>query len=159
LIERVRAAVKIPVLAAGGIVDQEGVRQALDAGAVAAVMGTRFLLSEESRAHPDDKLRCLQADRTVLTELFGLGWAEAPHRVVPNAATRRCLAVALRLPVRPARRPPERQILAWEIAYLLAGHWSTVAADVYRARLAAWQSSTSTIYAAAASADSCRSAD
>jgi NAD(P)H-dependent flavin oxidoreductase YrpB (nitropropane dioxygenase family) len=91
LIERVRAAVKIPVLAAGGIVDQDGVRQALDAGAVTAVMGTRFLLSEESRAHPDYKLRCLQADRTVLTELFGLGWAEAPHRVVPNAATRRWL--------------------------------------------------------------------
>jgi nitronate monooxygenase len=54
------------------------------------VLGTRFLLSEESRAHPDYKLRCLQADRTVLTELFGLGWA-APHRVVPNAATRRWL--------------------------------------------------------------------
>jgi nitronate monooxygenase len=91
LIESVRAAVKVPVLAAGGIVDQEGLRQALDAGAVAAVMGTRFLLSEESRAHPDYKLRCLQADRTILTELFGLGWAEAPHRVVPNAATRRWL--------------------------------------------------------------------
>jgi nitronate monooxygenase len=91
LIESVRAAVKVPVLAAGGIVDQEGLRQALDAGAVAAVMGTRFLLSEESRAHPDYKLRCLQADRTLLTELFGLGWADAPHRVVPNAATRRWL--------------------------------------------------------------------
>jgi NAD(P)H-dependent flavin oxidoreductase YrpB (nitropropane dioxygenase family) len=91
LVERVRAAVKIPVLAAGGIVDQAGVRQALDAGADAAVLGTRFLLSEESRAHPDYKLRCLQADHTVLTELFGLGWAKAPHRVVPNAATRRWL--------------------------------------------------------------------
>lgn len=91
LVERVRAVVKVPVLAAGGIVDREGVRQALDAGAVAAVMGTRFLLSEESRAHPDYKSRCLGADRTVLTELFGLGWADAPHRVVPNAATRRWL--------------------------------------------------------------------
>jgi nitronate monooxygenase len=91
LVERVRAAVRVPVLAAGGIVDQAGVRQALDAGADAAVLGTRFLLSEESRAHPDYKLRCLQADRTVLTELFGLGWAQAPHRVVPNAATRRWL--------------------------------------------------------------------
>jgi nitronate monooxygenase len=91
LVERVRAAVKVPVLAAGGIVDQAGVRQALDAGAVAAVMGTRFLLSDESRAHADYKQRCLQADRTILTELFGLGWAEAPHRVVPNAATRRWL--------------------------------------------------------------------
>ena len=91
LVERVRAAVKIPVLAAGGIVDRAGVRQALDAGAVAAVLGTRFLLSEESRAHPDYKRRCLEADRTVLTELFGLGWADAPHRVIPNAATRRWL--------------------------------------------------------------------
>jgi nitronate monooxygenase len=91
LVQQVRAAVKIPVLAAGGIVDQAGVRQALDAGADAAVLGTRFLLSAESRAHPDYKLRCLQADRTVLTELFGLGWAKAPHRVVPNAATRRWL--------------------------------------------------------------------
>ena len=51
LLEQVRAAVKIPVLVAGGIVDAEGVRGALDAGAVAAVVGTRFLVSEESRAH------------------------------------------------------------------------------------------------------------
>ena len=27
----------------------------------------------------------------MLTELFGLGWADAPHRVIPNAATRRWL--------------------------------------------------------------------
>jgi NAD(P)H-dependent flavin oxidoreductase YrpB (nitropropane dioxygenase family) len=91
LVERVRAAVKIPVLAAGGIVDREGVGQALDAGADAAVLGTRFLLSDESRAHPDYKRRCLEADSTVLTELFGFGWADAPHRVIPNAATRRWL--------------------------------------------------------------------
>jgi nitronate monooxygenase len=106
LIERVRAAVKVPVLAAGGIVDQPGVREALDAGAVAAVMGTRFLLSEESRAHPDYKQRCLQADRTVLTELFGFGWAEAPQRVVPNAATRRWLGADPRGPgwIRAANR-------------------------------------------------------
>jgi NAD(P)H-dependent flavin oxidoreductase YrpB (nitropropane dioxygenase family) len=97
LVERVRAAIKIPVLAAGGIVDQEGVEQALDAGAVAAVLGTRFLLSEESRAHPEYKRRCLEADTTLLTELFGLGWP-APHRVIPNAATRRWLRHDLRGP-------------------------------------------------------------
>lgn len=91
LLERMRAAVNIPVLAAGGIVDVEGVRAALDAGAQAAVVGTRFLLSEESRAHPDYKRRCLEADTTILTELFGLGWPSAPHRVIPNAATRRWL--------------------------------------------------------------------
>jgi NAD(P)H-dependent flavin oxidoreductase YrpB (nitropropane dioxygenase family) len=91
LLERVRAAVKIPVLVAGGIVDAQGVSAALDAGAVAAVVGTRFLLSDESHAHPDYKQRCLEAGDTVLTELFGLGWPDAPHRVIANAATRRWL--------------------------------------------------------------------
>ncbi|GAC1412865.1 MAG: hypothetical protein NVS4B6_26030 [Mycobacterium sp.] len=27
----------------------------------------------------------------MLTQLFGLGWPDAPHRVIPNAATRRWL--------------------------------------------------------------------
>lgn len=92
LLERVRAAVKIPVLAAGGIIDVHGVKVALDAGAIAAVAGTRFLLSDESRAHPDYKQRCLDAGETIRTELFGLGWPNAPHRVIPNSATRRWLA-------------------------------------------------------------------
>jgi NAD(P)H-dependent flavin oxidoreductase YrpB (nitropropane dioxygenase family) len=91
LLGRVRAAVKIPILAAGGIIDAEGVRAALDAGATAAVVGTRFLLSDESHAHPDYKQRCLDAGETILTELFGLGWPDAPHRVIPNCATRRWL--------------------------------------------------------------------
>lgn len=71
LLERVRAAVRIPVLAAGGIVDADGVRTALEAGAVAAVAGTRFLPSDESHAHPEHKQLCLDAIETILTELFG----------------------------------------------------------------------------------------
>jgi nitronate monooxygenase len=92
LLERVRGAVKIPVLAAAGIIDADGVRMALEGGAIAAVAGTRFLLSEESHAHPLYKQRCLDGGETILTELFGLGWPNAPHRVIPNAATRRWLA-------------------------------------------------------------------
>src|SRR3954447_22696452 len=91
LLERVRAAVKLPVLAAGGIGDVNGVRGALDAGAAAAVVGTRFLLSDESHAHADYKQRCVAARETILTELFGFGWPDAPHRVIPNGATRRWL--------------------------------------------------------------------
>jgi nitronate monooxygenase len=91
LLERVRAAVQIPVLAAGGIIDADGVKSALGAGATAAVSGTRFLLSDECRAHPGYKERCLDASDTILTELFGLGWPDAPHRVIPNSATRRWL--------------------------------------------------------------------
>lgn len=92
LLERVRAALPAgyPLLLAGGIADRDDVRQALEAGAVAAVAGTRFLLSEESRAHPQYRRRLLDAEGTVLTELFGAGWP-APHRVVANAATERWL--------------------------------------------------------------------
>ena len=79
-----------PLLLAGGIADRADVNRALDAGAVAAVAGTRFLLSEESRAHPGYRQRLLAARETILTELFGAGWP-APHRVVANAATERWL--------------------------------------------------------------------
>jgi NAD(P)H-dependent flavin oxidoreductase YrpB (nitropropane dioxygenase family) len=90
LLEEVRAALPrdYPLLLAGGIAGRDDVRAALDAGAGAAVAGTRFLLSGESRAHPSYKERLLEADETILTELFGAGWP-APHRVVPNAATTR----------------------------------------------------------------------
>lgn len=91
LLEQVLAVVQIPVLAGGGIVDRQGVSAVIDAGAAAAVVGTRFLLSDESHAHPEYKRRCLAAETTLLTELFGLGWPAAPHRVIPNAATRRWL--------------------------------------------------------------------
>jgi nitronate monooxygenase len=93
LLARVRAALgpdAPSLLLAGGIAERADVAAALDAGAVAAVAGTRFLLSPESRAHPDYRRRLLETRETVLTELFGLGWP-APHRVVPNAATERWL--------------------------------------------------------------------
>jgi NAD(P)H-dependent flavin oxidoreductase YrpB (nitropropane dioxygenase family) len=91
LLERIRGALPgYPVLLAGGIASAADVRGALDAGAVAVLAGTRFLLTEESGAHPEYKRRLLEADRTVLTELFGFGWP-ARHRVVANAATKRWL--------------------------------------------------------------------
>jgi nitronate monooxygenase len=88
LLEQVRAALPAgyPLLLAGGIAARGDVERALERGAVAAVAGTRFLLSPESRAHPGYRRRLLQAEETVLTELFGAGWP-APHRVVANAAT------------------------------------------------------------------------
>jgi NAD(P)H-dependent flavin oxidoreductase YrpB (nitropropane dioxygenase family) len=88
LFERVAGALPrgYPLLLAGGIATREDVARALDAGAVAAVAGTRFLLSDESRAHPEYRKRLLAAERTLLTELFGAGWP-ARHRVIANAAT------------------------------------------------------------------------
>jgi nitronate monooxygenase len=78
------------VLSAGGVAGPAEVRDRLEAGAEGVVAGTRFLMSEESGAHPEYKERLLGARETVLTELFGLGWP-APHRVVPNPATDRWL--------------------------------------------------------------------
>jgi nitronate monooxygenase len=73
-----------PVIAAGGIADARGVVAVMALGAQAAVLGTRFLASSESRAHPHYKEKLLQAtdQDTVRTVLFGHGWPEAPHRTL-----------------------------------------------------------------------------
>lgn len=99
LFERVRSALPAdyPLLLAGGIAARSDVGEALEAGASAALAGTRFLLSEESRAHPGYVQRLLEAQDTILTELFGAGWP-APHRVVANAATERRLGADRRGP-------------------------------------------------------------
>jgi enoyl-[acyl-carrier protein] reductase II len=68
LIPQTVDAVKIPVLAAGGIVDGRGVVASLALGAQGAVIGTRFIASQESqaaqgyreaivKAHDDDTMR------------------------------------------------------------------------------------------------------
>jgi NAD(P)H-dependent flavin oxidoreductase YrpB (nitropropane dioxygenase family) len=83
----VDAVTPTPVVAAGGIADARGVVAALALGAQAAVLGTRFLASIESRAHPHYKKRLLEADEgdTVRTILFGHGWPNAPHRTLRTA--------------------------------------------------------------------------
>jgi nitronate monooxygenase len=77
-----------PVLLSGGITDAADVRAAMGGGATGVLCGSRFLLTNECRAHPGYKNRVLGARRTIETELFGFGWP-ARHRVVPNAATDR----------------------------------------------------------------------
>jgi nitronate monooxygenase len=107
LLQRVRAALPpgYPVLSAGGIATADDVRERLDAGATAAVLGTRFLMTEEGSAHPAYKQRLMEGRETVLTELFGMGWP-APHRVLWNEATERWLTGNKRGPgwVRAANR-------------------------------------------------------
>ncbi|HEX6460642.1 MAG TPA: nitronate monooxygenase [Thermoleophilaceae bacterium] len=87
-----------PLLLAGGIAEAADVRRALEAGAEAAVLGTRFLMSEESGARRAYKQRLMEARETVLTELFGLGWPDAPHRVLWNEAAERWLRADRRGP-------------------------------------------------------------
>jgi nitronate monooxygenase len=90
LLAEVRRAVSLPLLAAGGIGDPASARAALAAGAVAVVMGTRFVASDECDAHPRYKAALLEAEArdTVLTPLFDVGWP-APHRVLRNSTYER----------------------------------------------------------------------
>jgi nitronate monooxygenase len=80
----VLGAVDVPIVAAGGIGTASDVARALEAGASAVRVGTRFVAAAESSAHPEyvDALVAAGAEDTVLTEAFGNGWPDAPHRVL-----------------------------------------------------------------------------
>jgi nitronate monooxygenase len=75
-----------PVFAAGGIANGAGIRRVLDAGASGAALGTRFVATEESYAHPDYKQALVRADatQTALTVCFDGGWPNALHRSLRN---------------------------------------------------------------------------
>jgi enoyl-[acyl-carrier protein] reductase II len=69
LIPQVVDAVKIPVIAAGGIIDGRGIAAALALGAHGAQLGTRFVVTQESSAHEHFKQAILNSNpaSTMLT--------------------------------------------------------------------------------------------
>lgn len=78
----------VPVFAAGGMYTEQDAMAARHMGASGVSTGTRFVATNESRAHDAYKRGLVEANDTVVTTLFGLNW-DAPHRVLPNEATRR----------------------------------------------------------------------
>jgi nitronate monooxygenase len=80
LLRQVIAALEVPVIAAGGVAIGAALAEALNAGASAARVGTRFLATAESGAHPDyvTALLAATADATVHTTAFGEDWPDAP---------------------------------------------------------------------------------
>jgi nitronate monooxygenase len=76
--------VTVPVVAAGGIATARDVAAALAAGASAVRLGTRFVASQESDAHPAyiEALLAAGPEDTELTEAFSVLWPDAPHRVL-----------------------------------------------------------------------------
>ena len=87
LLPMVLAAVTVPVVAAGGVATAERFAALIRAGADAVRVGTRFVTSPESAAHPDYVADLLAANGTdtVETEWFCDGWDHAPHRVLRSA--------------------------------------------------------------------------
>jgi nitronate monooxygenase len=77
LIPQVADNVRIPVIAAGGIMDGRGLMASLCLGAKAVQMGTAFLTCTESGAHQLYKNAILNAseDQMVLTNAFSGKWA------------------------------------------------------------------------------------
>ena len=76
--EVVRIAGHRPVLAAGGIVDGQGLAAALAFGAAGVLMGTRFLASRESPATADHKQAIVNAAMgdTIPTLIWDILWGE-----------------------------------------------------------------------------------
>jgi len=64
LIPQVVDAVKLPVIAGGGIGDARGFLAALALGAEGVIMGTRFLATKECPIHPNLKQRLIEATET-----------------------------------------------------------------------------------------------
>ena len=86
LVPQVVDAVKIPVIAAGGIADGRGIAAAFMLGAEAVQMGTRFVVAKESIVHENYKQRIIKAkdiDSTVTGRSHG-----HPVRGLRNQMTR-----------------------------------------------------------------------
>lgn len=64
LVPQIADAIKIPVVAGGGIADARGVVAAMALGAEGVYMGTRFVATLECRAHARSKEAILKADDT-----------------------------------------------------------------------------------------------
>jgi nitronate monooxygenase len=75
------ARVSVPVIAAGGLVTADDVKRVIDAGAVAAQLGTAFLLADEAGSSPVHRaaLQDPQFTETVVTKSFSGRYARGLH--------------------------------------------------------------------------------
>lgn len=91
LIPAVRDAVKIPVVAGGGVADGRGLLAALALGADGVIIGTRLMLSQECDLHPNIKKLLCDASVTDTTIVMrSTGYA---HRVIINEKVSQVLEV------------------------------------------------------------------
>ena len=93
LIPQVVDAVKIPVIAAGGIADGRGIAAAMALGAKGVQMGTRFLATQESSAHQNFKKAVLESTATSTTLAMK---PLVPVRLLKNAFAAEIAALELK---------------------------------------------------------------
>ena len=88
LLQKIIAAVGVPVIAAGGIANAIGVAEVLGMGAIAAQVGTAYLLCPEAKTSPIHRasLRSPEAQHTTLTNVF----SGRPARSIINRLIREC---------------------------------------------------------------------
>jgi len=79
------------IVAAGGIGSPSDAAAAIAAGADGVLLGTVFVTTHESHAHPYFKAAVTAADgaNTVITDVYEIGWPGRRHRVLDTAVTRR----------------------------------------------------------------------
>lgn len=96
LLPQIVIAVKIPVIAAGGIADAAGVKAAMSLGAAAVQVGTAYLLCDEATTSPLHRaaLKSPVAAHTALTNLF----TGRPARGVVNRLMRDLGAISSQAP-------------------------------------------------------------
>jgi len=101
LVPAIRAAVDLPVVAAGGIMDGRGVAAALALGAAGAQMGTAFLLADEAVTSAPWRVAVAAApdDPTRLTRAFTGRWA----RGLENRFTREMRGLEREVPAYPVQ--------------------------------------------------------
>lgn len=103
LVPQIVSAVKVPVIAAGGIADAKGVRAALALGAAAVQVGTAYLLCPEATTHAVHRaaLRGSSARHTALTNLF----SGRPARGIINRLMRELGPLSADVPAFPLAGP------------------------------------------------------
>lgn len=90
LAEVLAIANNIPVVAAGGIANGADIYKYLNLGAAAVILGTRFVATKESGAHPVYKQEIVNtksASDTVLTNCLNKVWPNATHRLLRSNTT------------------------------------------------------------------------
>jgi nitronate monooxygenase len=112
----VEIAGSVPIVAAGGLSNGKDLAWALNRGASAVMLGTRFVATLESFAHPDYKQALVEAKSadSIYTQCYNRLWPNASHRVLRNKTlddweTAGC--------PQPGQRPGEDEVLAEGSAY------------------------------------------